>query len=247
MVDNYTRDELEHIVETSNSMREVIEKLGYKTKNGSNSKTVKNKLDFYNISYNKFTFNKGIKREHKDVFCVNSTVTQAVLREWFKKEYGEPLHCDICGQPVLWNEKPLTMILDHIDGDNHNNQLDNLRWICPNCNSQLDTFAGRNNKSRHAKNGKIQYMSVNDRKNNVKICPICNINEISISSTMCIDCYHKKISEHIPPKEDLEKLIYNTPFTKIGEMYGVTDNTVRKWCKKYGLPFRYGELYKMRA
>lgn len=247
MVDNYSKDELEHIVETSNSMREVIEKLGYKTKNGSNAKTVKNKLDFYNISYNKFTFNKGIKREYKDVFCANSTVTQTVLRRWYKKEYGDPSHCDICSQPILWNEKPLTMILDHIDGDNHNNQINNLRWICPNCNSQLDTFTGRNTKSRYMKDGKIQYISVNDRKKNMKICPVCNINEISIKSKMCIDCYHKKISEHIPSKEDLEKLIYNTPFTKIGEMYDVSDNTVRKWCKKYGLPFRYGELYKMRA
>lgn len=247
LVDNYTKDELEHIVQTSNSMKQVIAKLGYKTQNGRNADTVKRKLDSYDISYDKFNANKGIKREYNDVFCENSTVTQAVLRKWYKKEFGDPSCCSICGQPTLWNGKSLTMILDHIDGDNHNNQENNLRWICPNCNSQLETFAGRNNRSKIINNGKIQYISVNDRKRKTKICPICNINEMAINSNMCKDCWNKEIAKNIPPKEDLEKLIYNTPFTKIGKMYGVTDNAVRKWCKKYGLPFRYGELYKMRA
>lgn len=247
LVDNYTKDELEYIVQTSNSMKQVIAKLGYKTQNGRNADTVKRKLNFYNISYDKFNSNKKIKREYNNVFCANSTVTQSVLRKWYKKEFGNPSCCSICGQSTLWNGKELTMILDHIDGDNHNNQENNLRWICPNCNSQLETFAGRNNRSKILNNGKIQYISVNDRKKRTKICPICNINEMSTSSNMCRDCWNKNISKNIPSKEDLEKLIYNTSFTKIGEMYGVSDNAVRKWCKKYGLPFRYGELYKMRV
>ena len=32
------------------------------------------------------------------------------------------------------------------------------------------------------------------------------------------------------------------PFTKIAEKYGVTDNTVRKWCKSYGLPYRRKDI-----
>ena len=247
LVDNYTKDELEHIVNTSNSMKQVIAKLGYKTQNGSNSNTVKRKLESYGISYDNFKPTKGIKRTHENVFCANSTVTQSVLRKWYKKEYGDPSCCSICGHSTLWNRKFLTMILDHIDGDNHNNQENNLRWICPNCNSQLETFAGRNNRSKIMNNGKIQYISINERKNKSKICPICNINDMSISSKMCKECWNKEIAKNIPPKEDLEKLIYNTPFTKIGDIYGVTDNAVRRWCKKYGLPFRYGELYKMRV
>ena len=43
-------------------------------------------------------------------------------------------------------EKPLTLILDHINGHNHDNRLENLRWVCPNCNQQLDTTNGRNVK-----------------------------------------------------------------------------------------------------
>lgn len=58
--------------------------------------------------------------------------------------------CSICKLPAKWNDKPLMMILDHIDGNSENNDLSNLRLVCPNCDSQLDTFKSRNwGKGRH--------------------------------------------------------------------------------------------------
>jgi len=38
-----------------------------------------------------------------------------------------------------WQNKPLTLILDHINGNNKDHRLENLRWVCPNCNQQLET------------------------------------------------------------------------------------------------------------
>ena len=52
--------------------------------------------------------------------------------------------CSICGLSTLWNNKELHFILDHIDGDATNNLRSNLRLICPNCDSQLDTYKARN-------------------------------------------------------------------------------------------------------
>ena len=46
-----------------------------------------------------------------------------------------------------WNNKELHFILDHIDGDASNNWENNLRLICPNCDSQLDTYKSRNKNS----------------------------------------------------------------------------------------------------
>lgn len=52
--------------------------------------------------------------------------------------------CAICGQSSIWNNKPLQFVLDHIDGNASNGFRDNLRLICPNCDSQLETFKSRN-------------------------------------------------------------------------------------------------------
>ena len=52
--------------------------------------------------------------------------------------------CAICGMKPEWNGKELVFILDHIDGHASNNSRDNLRMICPNCDSQLDTYKSKN-------------------------------------------------------------------------------------------------------
>lgn len=52
--------------------------------------------------------------------------------------------CAICGMEPSWNGKELVFILDHIDGHASNNKRDNLRCICPNCDSQLDTYKSKN-------------------------------------------------------------------------------------------------------
>lgn len=52
--------------------------------------------------------------------------------------------CAVCGSPNVWNGLPLAMVLDHIDGDASNNRRENLRLVCPNCDSQLPTFKARN-------------------------------------------------------------------------------------------------------
>jgi hypothetical protein len=52
--------------------------------------------------------------------------------------------CEICGTSKLWNNKELKFIVDHIDGNSDDSSPKNLRLICPNCDSQLPTFKGKN-------------------------------------------------------------------------------------------------------
>jgi hypothetical protein len=52
--------------------------------------------------------------------------------------------CSVCGLKPKWNGKPLVLVLDHINGLYYDYRLENLRLVCPNCNSQLDTHSGRN-------------------------------------------------------------------------------------------------------
>jgi hypothetical protein len=55
--------------------------------------------------------------------------------------------CDICGCSQIHNDRELVFILDHISGDATDHSRPNLRMICPNCDSQLDTYKGRNKGS----------------------------------------------------------------------------------------------------
>ena len=59
--------------------------------------------------------------------------------------------CAICGMSNEWNGKPLVFVLDHINGDAAYSARENLRLICPNCDSQLDTFKSKNKNSARTK------------------------------------------------------------------------------------------------
>ncbi|WP_082696727.1 HNH endonuclease signature motif containing protein [Mycobacterium sp. IS-1590] len=52
--------------------------------------------------------------------------------------------CAICGGTGVWLDQPLAFVMDHIDGDPTNNCRENLRMVCPNCDSQLPTYKSRN-------------------------------------------------------------------------------------------------------
>lgn len=83
-----------------------------------------------------------------------------------------------------------------------------------------------------------------DKINN--LCKKCGkiISKGSVNS-LCSACFsfeRRKVER--PPKEELENLIYTKPFTTIGKMFGVDDNSIRKWCKAYGLPYRKKDIIK---
>ena len=57
--------------------------------------------------------------------------------------YKKGNKCSIC-KIKKWRRKDIVFITDHIDGDSTNTKINNVRLICPNCDSQLSTFKGRN-------------------------------------------------------------------------------------------------------
>lgn len=220
---------LKKYVKESNSIRELQIKLGYSPNSGV-TKTIKDYCQKNNISLDHFTSlaQNKIKRTEENVFCENSTAAQKVLRDWYKKGNYTEYKCAICGQEPFWNGKDLTLTLDHVNGINTDNRLENLRWVCPNCDRQLDTFCSKNNRKERVNKAQEFY------------CIDCG-KRISYGAKRCMNCEKikaRKIKDR-PSAEKLKEIIIQNHgnFTAVGRMFQVNDNTIRKWCKGYGLPF----------
>lgn len=92
-------------------------------------------------------WNTGKKRPKltdSEIFCENSSVArQHVKKRIIDNSYIE-YKCSCCGLGNEWNGKPLCLQLDHINGINNDHRLQNLRFLCPNCHTQQETYAAKN-------------------------------------------------------------------------------------------------------
>lgn len=152
----------------------------------------------------------------------NKELRTVILREKLL-EYK----CQKCGNDGNWQNEQLTLQLHHIDGDKTNNELSNLIFLCPNCHSQTDNFAGKNVKEKEKK---IYY------------CKDCHC-KIQRNATRCIRCAHKQfyVIDH-PSRAQLKEMIRTESFVSLGRKYNVSDKTISNWCKIEGLPYRKKDI-----
>lgn len=81
--------------------------------------------------------------------------SRSAIKDRIIKDDLIPYECGECSLNE-WNGKDISLHLDHIDGNNKNNLLSNLRFLCPNCHSQTETYCGKNNRLKYGtKNQKI--------------------------------------------------------------------------------------------
>lgn len=152
----WTDEQLASIVARSNSYADVIRGLGLVI-SGKSLQYVRSSIVRLNISVEHF-LRREVKRSRKqkrltddDVFREDSTVGSTRLRAFVKKSGRIPCTCSECGNVGVHNGKKLTLQLDHRNGINTDNRVGNLRFLCPNCHSQTDTYSrAKRSRTRQA-------------------------------------------------------------------------------------------------
>jgi hypothetical protein len=144
----YNKEDLQEAILNSNTYIDVFR---YLKLCPTNYNFLKKKIQEYNLDishFNQSNSRRGkVKYKLDEILVKNGPNTCSYSLK--KKLYDQGLKlrkCELCGQGEQWNDMNISLILDHIDGDRYNNELSNLRIVCPNCNAGLDTHCGKNKK-----------------------------------------------------------------------------------------------------
>lgn len=144
-------------VAKSKSLSEVIRHLGFSV-TGTAYSAAKRHIKRLSLSTEHFTPQNVRLREYRksggaytrksndEIFVEHSTCDRSIIKKRIQEENLIPYVCAKCNNNGHWMDEPLTLQLEHKNGTNDDNRLENLEFLCPNCHSQTKTWSGRNTK-----------------------------------------------------------------------------------------------------
>lgn len=126
------------------------------------------------------------------------------------------------------------------------NELQKCILVCANCHREIHYGLIDNSTLTSSfdeeKAKEIDALVDDTKAHKVWYCKECGA-EVSSGNDCCPKCAHKKMRiADRPTREELKSLIRTTPFTQIGKMFNVSDNSIRKWCKAENLPSKVSEI-----
>ena len=214
-------NEFTELVKHARSMGDVLRAFALRNA-GGNPKTVWRRIEEDKVDASHLRrgvgvnsgiyFRGGLKAKPlAEIMVKNSTYGRNHLKKRLIKTGMLKELCNNCGLVPEWCGKRLVLILDHKNGVYNDLRFDNLQLLCPNCNSQSTTFAGRNSKAANR-------------------CKSCGI-RINYKAKSC-----RKHAPHPrkvvrPDTVTLQLDIANLGFEGTGRKYGVSGSAIRKWIK----------------
>ena len=261
-------EEFTKVVEECICIRDIVEVLGFKKSSGSMGNKVKERIEILGLD-TKHLVGRNAKGCSNPIYSLDeilienskyTTINRLKIR--LVKENRLEYKCSKCGNVGDWNGEKLVLQLDHINGIHNDHRIENLRFLCPNCHSQTNNFAGKNtfrvNKEKIkcmqctifneiTKEKKridintlefwinLGWIKLNKRKKETRFCLSCGI-QLSKhnNNTFCLKCSGlKRRKVERPTLEQLLKDVDELGYLGTGRKYDVSDVAVRKWIKKH--------------
>lgn len=231
-----SKEEFIHLWESSLSISQVAKKLRKKgsTRNSTYIKRIAYSigLDNSHMKGQRSGNGKNLSKEDLLIKLKNNTVRiTSNIKQLIIKYDVIPYQCELCNIDAEYNGKNLVLHLDHVDGVCTNNDISNLRFLCPNCHSQTDTFGSKN---MTAVRNKTVYTCKNID---------CN-NHVSKNGNSCRECYEEGLKFSLPTKEEILRTLEENDFNYVqsSKFFKISDNGLRKRMKKLGIPTNKDDL-----
>lgn len=216
MTRNFSDEDVKKAVKKSFTYSEVLRNLGA-GRSGSTFMHFKKRILSLNLDTSHFRLNRhSIGRSPKTKLQANEILVYNRLGRREKPhllrrallDVGIKYECIICGL-YNWNNKRLTLHVDHINGDVLDNRKENLRLLCHHCHSQTPNFGPK--KIRKNKRPKVSKKPIKLKK------PYIRAKKFEVTP------------------EELRDLVNKMPIVKVAKIFRVSDNAIKKRCVKYGI------------
>jgi predicted nucleic acid-binding Zn ribbon protein len=256
----------------ASSMNNLCSILGLRGVKGYYDK-IQGIIDKYNLSTNHFGSNNALYNSYlnrkldgngrfiamsdeeffvKDSKRHGEAIIKRLIEGGYKEYKCEGENCGISE----WNGKPLRLQVHHINGDHHDNRIENLQLLCPNCHTQTDTY-GRNNIAKtsgfkitdrvneilNGSESSFKPIDIKELKERIlppkekKYCQVCGKEIKGDGEKYCsYECTEKASRKYEVTEEQLIKDFKELKsFSAVGRKYGVSDNAIKKRSKKLGV------------
>lgn len=231
-----------------------------------NYQTIKNKIKEYEINISHFTgqaWNQGKRYRQinkpkplEEILKKDSSYQSYKLKERLLANGLKEHKCECCNN-TEWLGKPIKLELHHINGDHNDNRLENLQVLCPNCHSYTDTYRA-SNKNRYEVKNEVKYIELTEEEyiehqNKQKsksifekiekpkrYCEVCGKELTNKQTKFCSYECSTKAQTKRPNENVLRKIMEENNYnqTKVGKLFNVSPNAVKKWCKHYNIQYK---------
>jgi hypothetical protein len=230
----YTEAEARAAIASSRSFSEALRKLGMRAAGGNHRTLRKYAERIWHIPTDHFDVRVAQREQLRnrevrplaEYLTEHSSYSRSALKRRLFSEGLKERWCELCGVGERWHGRPMSLVLDHINGVHDDNRLENLQIVCPNCAATLDTHCGRNKP---------------------RVCPGCggvfrperDVQRYCSQPCWTASAEHQALQAAQPRKverpsyEQLVAELVEMSFVQVGAKYGVSDNAVRKWLRGY--------------